>query len=242
MASSVLSLPPDDRTSNRSYMRIVGWALLALGLIDIFYILIGADWMNPVAELRVGGRLAEHALALLLGLLLLLLPAGDKFTPKEARTLSKLSKLGLVLGALYLLLIPFLLLSAFRIQRALTKQTTTWVEQQEKLTQGAIDKLNDIRTHEDVEIFVQPLQFDENMFYEPDLQVLKGNLADRFHEINAGNIERSEEVLGERLGKVWTDTAKWVIASLITAAAFVLMGLKGRRYGRLASAAKQQGK
>ncbi|MBC2596221.1 hypothetical protein H5P28_18285 [Ruficoccus amylovorans] len=240
MSSSLLSLPPDDRTTARSYLRIVGWALLVLGLIDYAYILLGTDWMNPVSEMRTAGRLAEHVLLPLLGVLLLLIPAGDKFTPAEARARARLGKLSLLLAVLNLALVPFVLISGIRIHRALDKQTTAWVEKQEQMTQGAIGKLNDKRSREDVVAFVQPLPLDENMFFEPDLQVLKGNLAERFNEINTGNIERAESSLSARLRQIWTDAFKWTVTALIGAAAFWLIGWKSRRYARLAAAARHK--
>ncbi len=239
MSSSVLSLPSDNRTSTRSFLRIIGWALLLLGLIDYTYILIGTDWMNPVAELRTGGRLAEHIVAPLLGLLFLLIPVGgDKFTVGEARARARLARLSLLLGIFSLALVPFILISAIRIHRAYDKQVSTWVNQQEELTEGAIKKLNDKRSHEEVEAFVRPLPLDENMFYEPDLEVLKENLIENFHEMNTGNIERAKAQLGARLRSVWTDAAKWMLTALIGAVSYWLIGWKGRRYARLAASAK----
>ncbi|QYY36952.1 HpsJ family protein [Ruficoccus sp. ZRK36] len=224
--------------TSRSFLRVVGWALLLLGFIDAVYILIGTDWLNSISELRTGGRLAEHALAPILGMLLLLLPAGDKFTPKEVRTLSRTSKLSLVLAVFSLALVPFILVSAIRIQRAYDRQVTAWVDQQKERTEAAIKQLNDKRTKEDVQAFVQPLPLDEKIFFEPDVEVLKTNISERFHELNDGNIEQAEARLSARLRSVWTDSIKWSLAALINTAVFALLWHRSRRYGRLASSAK----
>ncbi len=95
--------------------RIVGYALLLLTLLDLADIFIPLGFMNPSWELKTIGVLVERVPIPLIGLMLVLAGGLDWRSKWEAGLLKLLSWLALLVGVLYLLLIPVGIMDTIRL-------------------------------------------------------------------------------------------------------------------------------
>ena len=104
--------------------RVVGYALLALSLFDIVNIFIPARFADPVWEFQIATSLVERVPVPLLGLVLVF---GGEAT---LRVLRFLSWACLIVGLLFLLLVPLGISSAWRINQQNQQQFTTQLTRQ----------------------------------------------------------------------------------------------------------------
>lgn len=110
--------------------RRAGYALLALCFIDLLYVLIPPELLNPVWEYQTIGDLVKLVPVPLLALMLIFY--GDTvFRSKPERfALKVLSWATLVIGIIFLLLVPLAISDAVRIHRFNNNQISTQVSQQ----------------------------------------------------------------------------------------------------------------
>lgn len=114
--------------------RLAGYALLALSLLDIINIFVLPGFTNPAWEFQMASNLVERSPVPLIGLVLVLV--GEK----NFRIFQFLSKACLVVGILFLLLLPLVISSAWRIQQQNTDQIfqqKTQIEEFKKQLTGA---------------------------------------------------------------------------------------------------------
>lgn len=114
-----------------SLFRVVGYALLALSLFDIIDIFVPTRFVDPVWEFQIATNLVERVPVPLLGLVLVF--CGET----SQRIFRFLSWACLVVGLLFLLLVPLSISSTWRInqqnQQQFTAQLTRQTAQIEQL-------------------------------------------------------------------------------------------------------------
>lgn len=124
--------------------RIAGYALLALSLFDIVDIFIPARFTNAAWEFQILRNLVERAPVPLLGLVLLLSSA------QSSRIVKFLSWSSLVVGILFLLLIPLGVSSSWRLAQQNQQQLTTQLNQQTAQLQQVQDVLAKATTPQEI--------------------------------------------------------------------------------------------
>ena len=105
----------DNKWWSSSLLRGLGYCLLVLALFDIIDILVPPRFMNPTWEFQVIGSLVERVPVPLLGLGLVFYGAADFQSKRERLPLKFLSWASLLVGVLFLLLIPLLAVDRSRI-------------------------------------------------------------------------------------------------------------------------------
>ncbi len=124
--------------------RIAGYALLALSLFDIVDIFIPVRFTNAAWEFQIVRNLVERAPVPLLGLVLVLSSA------KSSRIVKFLSWSSLVVGILFLLLIPLGVSSSWRLAQQNQQQLTTQLNQQTAQLQQVQDVLAKATTAQEI--------------------------------------------------------------------------------------------
>lgn len=110
--------------------RRVGYALLMLCFIDLLYVLIPPELMNPVWEYQTIGDLVKLVPVPLLSLMLIFYGDTALRSQLERLALRILSWITLAVGIIFLLLIPLTVSDATQIHRFNNNQITTQVSQQ----------------------------------------------------------------------------------------------------------------
>ena len=119
-------------------LRIAGYVLLALSLLDIISIFIPPGFTNPAWEFQMASHLVERSPVPLIGLVFLLI--GEK----NFKVFKFLSRAALVAGILFLLLLPLIVSSAWRIHeggdRQIAQQSAQLQSVRQKLSQAQTDR------------------------------------------------------------------------------------------------------
>lgn len=123
---------------------IAGYALLALSLFDIIDIFVPSRFTDPVWEFQMVRSLVERAPVPLLGLVLVI--AGEK----SSRIVKFLSWASLVVGVLFLLLIPLGASSSWRLSQQSQLQANAQLDQQTAQLQQLQSALSKATTPQEI--------------------------------------------------------------------------------------------
>lgn len=134
--------------SSRSLFRWVGYGLLTLAVFDVINILIPPRLMNPTWEFQTIGALVERVPVPLLGLVLIFYEGANLRGKFEKTVLKVLSWASLVVGVLYLLLIPLALGNTWRINGQNNAQVTAQSSQRLAQIQQIKSQLNNATPQE----------------------------------------------------------------------------------------------
>lgn len=124
--------------------RVAGYALLILSLFDIIDIFIPSRFTDPVWEFQMVRNLVERAPVPLLGLVLVLA------AEKSSRIVKFLSWVSLVVGVLFLLLIPLGISSSWRLAQQNQQQVNTQLTQQTAQLQQVQNVLSKATTAQEI--------------------------------------------------------------------------------------------
>lgn len=125
-----------------SLFRVVGYALLALSLFDIVAVFVPTRFMDPGWEFQMVSNLVERVPVPLLGLVLIF--CGET----NLRIFKFLSWACLVVGLLFLLLVPLGISSTWRIEQRNQQQLTTQITRktaQLQQVKGQLDKATTVQ-------------------------------------------------------------------------------------------------
>lgn len=111
-------------------VRVVGYGLLLMSLVDFLYVLIPADFMDPVWEYQFAGDLVKLVPVPLLALVLVFWGDNVERQDIEWPILKFLSWLTLIFSITLFLLIPLTAANTLRIHRFNNEQISTQVNQQ----------------------------------------------------------------------------------------------------------------
>ena len=142
-SSSVTKLNSNEWWFNPIF-RIAGYGLLALSLFDIVDIFVSPRFADPVWEFQMLTSLVDRAPVPLLGLVLV--EAGEN----NLRIVKFLSWASLVVGVLFILLIPLGVSCTFRIEQQNQLQISTQLSQQTTQLQQMQDQLSKATTVQDI--------------------------------------------------------------------------------------------
>lgn len=131
--------------------RVAGYALLALSLIDIIYIFVPPRFTDPAWEFQMAVNLVERAPVPLLGLVLVF------SSEKNSQILKFLSWASLVVGVLFVLLVPFGISSSVRLDQQNQFRISAQLNQQAAPVKQLKDQLTKATTDNDVEQVLRSL-------------------------------------------------------------------------------------
>ncbi|MEM6612951.1 MAG: HpsJ family protein [Cyanobacteria bacterium P01_C01_bin.72] len=96
-------------------LRLVGYGLLLMALIDLLFLLIPPQLMNPLWEFQTMGTIVERIPVTLLGMVLIYYGEKSDRAPIEAKILKVLSWASLFAAVFLMLMIPLNISNSFRI-------------------------------------------------------------------------------------------------------------------------------
>ena len=96
-------------------LRLVGYGLLLMAIVDIFFLVIPPQLMNPVWEFETMGTIIERVPVTLLGIVLIYYGEKSDRAPIENLLLKVISWLSLIAAILLILMIPLSINNGFRI-------------------------------------------------------------------------------------------------------------------------------
>jgi hypothetical protein len=207
----------------RSYflVSLVGYGLIAFALFDYINILIPLNLTNPVWEFQTIGALVEHAAIPLLGLMLVFFRHQGYIRGLEKNFLGFLSWVSLLVGLLYLLMLPLGVADTWRIYHANKAETITQLSQQSQQIQQLKVQLNQAKTDEQLEKLLANLTPQGRSLKIKNPQAFKDQLLTKISQT-----QRNIKVQANTAGKTQTqllikNSVKWNLGALITGVLFI---------------------
>lgn len=134
--------------------RTIGYGLLVLALFDLMAILIPLRLMNPLWQFQTMGALVERVAVPLLGLVLVFFGEEKFRLPIEQKLLKILPWLCLLVGVLFLLLIPLGVVNTLQVKAINSTQLNNQYDQQKAQFARVERQLNQIKD-QDLENFIK---------------------------------------------------------------------------------------
>jgi len=207
-------------------MRWIGYLLLLLFIFDLFEIFVPPRFTDPEWEFQSLGALVEKVAIPLIAFAFIFQGRQYFRSNWENIALKVLSWASLLLGIVYLLIVPIAVVNAVRIDRANTtlvgEQTTQAVNQ----VQQVKDVLKNIQTPEQMAEFIGNL---DNRGRRPvigDLKQtkeLKSQLSTHLAQTEKNIKSNADKTLSQRRKLLLKSSVKWSVGALLSGSLFVLI-------------------
>lgn len=207
---------------SHSFMPLLGYGLLLFGLFDYIAIIIPPQFTNPAWELKTIGDFVEHVAIPLLGMLLVFYRHQGYIFKLEKRLLGFLSWVCLLVGLLYLLMLPLGVADTWRLYNANKVQVSSRMTQQHQQFEKAKRKLNQAKTDEQIKQVVTSLT--------PTVRSEDIKEPQAFKDQFLTKISEGELQIQIQADKVWTDQSqtllknavKWNLGALVAGVLFIV--------------------
>lgn len=207
--------------------RVAGYALLILSLFDIIDIFIPSRFTDPVWEFQMVRNLVERAPVPLLGLVLVLA------AEKSSRIVKFLSWVSLVVGVLFLLLIPLGISSSWRLAQQNQQQVNTQLTQQTAQLQQVQNVLSKATTAQEINSVLSRLNPQGRPPAINNPQQVKSRLLSQLAEAkNRAQAEAQASRASARLILV-KNALKSLLGALVSGVVFLTLWRKTRRMLRV---------
>lgn len=208
-----------------SRFRIVGYSLLVLALLDFIHILVPPQFMDPMWEFQTIGKLVERVPVPLLGLMLVFYGDAQLRRKREIKLLKFLSWASLIIGVLFLLLIPLLVLDSSRLNNQINDQINSQLNQQvsglqqlqTKVSQGTDKDLNDVvaRLTGNSQIAVK------------NTQEVKSKLLSNITKTKSTVESQVKAAAAQQRLALLKSSAKWLLGAMVSGVLFIYMAFHG---------------
>jgi membrane protein implicated in regulation of membrane protease activity len=207
-------------------LRLIGYGLFILVLIDIADIWIPAQLMNPSWELQAIGSMVEKVPLLWISLALIFLGEYYGYRRSEKLLLKFLSWFALLAGVLYFLFVPLSIFNLVRVDRQNNQRVRTEISQRTPVIQQIKDQVNQVETGEDLS---RALSYLNQAGVYPKiengqkLQEVKAQLVNSIAQSENQLKSQAQATIDSQRLSVTKKSIKWVLGALISG--FLLMGI-----------------
>ena len=214
-----------EAVEQRSHLLLplLGYSLLVFALFDYINIVIPPRFTDPAWELQTIGALVEHIPVPLLGLLFVFYRHQGYIAKLEKNFLGFLSWLCLLVGLLYLLMLPLGFADTWRLYHANRNQVSARLSQQRQKFDEVKGQLNQAKTDQQIQQLVTSLTPQVRL---EDIQNPQAFKEQFIAQINEG--ERRAQVLADSAWANQSQTliknsVKWNLGALVSGTFLVLI-------------------
>ena len=200
---------------------LIGYGLLLLALFDYAYILYSPRFTNPTWELQTIGALVEHVVVPLLGLMFVFYRHEGTISKWEKKILAALSWFSLLVGVLYLLMLPLAVLDTWRLYQFDNTQISAQISQQSQQLQPIKEKLSQAKTDAQIEKLLTSLAPQGSTPKIKSAQAVKDQLLTQIAQTERNMQAEAERVRGDRRQTLLKNSVKWALGALVSGTLFI---------------------
>jgi hypothetical protein len=202
-------------------LRLVGYGLLLMALVDLIFLLIPFKFMNPVWEFQTMGAIIERIPVTLLGIMLIYYGERSDRAPIERFLLRWLSRLSLVAAILLVLMIPLSITNSFRIYYQHQAGINSTVVHQVDLLHSFQEQLKTANSTEEIAQIIEkqspkPINIPKSV----NLQKLKTDIINSLQENQDNLRQQARSMSSKQQGILLKNCIKWNLGALISACLF----------------------
>ncbi len=214
----------DRHLFSLAVIRLVGYGLFLMAVIDFIMLIIPPQLMNPAWELQTTGALVERIPITLLGMALIYYGERNERTPREQFILKWLSWLSLILAIFFFLSIPLNISNTVKIYHSYNAR----VHLQTSQKIDSIDKFRQqIKSANSADLLQTILQQQTpqriNIPASVDRDRLKSNLLDSLVKKEETLRSQAKKSSSQRAYEIIKKSLKWNLGSLISACIFLFI-------------------
>ncbi len=213
---------PIDKEWHYSFLilRPIGYCLLMLALFDIITLFVPLRLMDPTWEVQRIGELVERVPVPLLGLGLVFYQGADLRSKWERLPLQFLSWASLVVGVLFLLLIPLIGVDSARLNDQISAQINPQITQQLSQLEQLDKELGKATTAGDIDSVIARFHL-QGLQPNGNPQQLKNKLLSGIAQAKKTLRTQTEEASTDRRLALLKNSAKWFLGALISGGLFI---------------------
>lgn len=219
--SVYLSVLVEERS--QLVVHLLGYGLLVFALIDYVHIIIPTQFTNPSWELQTIGALVEHAAIPLLGLMLIFFRHEGYIGNLEQNLLKFLSWVSLLVGVLYLLMLPLGITDTWRMYHVIDTQVAAQVSQQSQQLQQVKNQLSQAKTDKQIEQLVVPVDTQGRKLKIQHPQEVKNKFLAKISRTEQSNKLQADSVRTDQTHSLLKNSVKWNLGALVAGTLFVLI-------------------
>jgi hypothetical protein len=230
-----MNITQDRQVFSSGILRLVGYGLLVMALVDILFLLIPPQLMNPVWEFQTMGAIIERIPVTLLGIVLVYYGERSDRAPIEKFILKWLSWLSLVVAILLVLMIPLSITDGFRIYYQHNAEVNHQFVGQIDTIQDFKDKFKTANSLEAIAtVLQQKTEQQINIPDSVDIKKLKSDIEKNL-QTNQENLRaQAKSLRTEKRSLLLKNCLKWNLGALISSILFFFIW-KSTLWARLAT-------
>ena len=222
-------------------VRTVGYGLLLLSLVDYASIFFPVKLMDPVWEIQTVQDLIGQVAAPLLGIVMVFHRQLEFRSKKEAFLIKQISWAALVVGQLYFLLIPILVVSNIHLDNQLNQQVVAQIDQRTEVINRVEQQLDKANSKQALQALVSRLS---GQPLPPELQQktaaeLKSTLSQQLSKAKPTIRPQIESIAQNSRLSLLKKTVKLLMGALICGTLFVYIWHLTKWARRIKSARKK---
>lgn len=202
---------------------LLGYGLLLFALFDYIHIVIPPRFTNPLQEFQMIGAVVEHAVVPLVGLIFIFYRTQGYVKKLEKKLLGFFSWASLLVGILYLLIIPLCVADAWRIYYANNAQIAYQSSQQSQHFQEIKRQLDETITDEQVTKLASELIPQIRSPHIKNTQAFKDQLRGQVSQAEKSMQIRAYTARTNQMQSLIKDSVKWNLGALVSGILFILI-------------------
>ncbi|MBV8884283.1 MAG: HpsJ family protein [Chroococcidiopsidaceae cyanobacterium CP_BM_RX_35] len=203
-------------------LRTVGYGLLILALLDVVATFVPSKFTDPNWEFQTVGSLVEPVPIPLLGLVLVFYGAANNRRRWEKPVLKSFSWAALLVGLLFLLLIPLAITNIGRLDALKNLQVSDQSAQQlsqlqqlgDQVRTGTIQDINNLINHSSIQFYLPPLD-------AKDPQKFKNQILAEIAQAKKQVQIQAEMSKAQNHTMLLKNSLKWSLGALVSAVLFI---------------------
>ena len=205
-------------------LRLVGYGLLLMAVVDVLFLLIPFQLMNPLWEFQTVGAIVERIPVTLLGIVLVYYGEKSDRAPIETLILKCLSWLSLVAAVLLLLVIPLNISNGFRIYHQQNATVNAqYINQKDTLEQFKSQLSAANSTAEIGAVLQQQAKQDVNIPQSVNTAQLKKSILTNLQNNQDTITNQAQAFKNQKRSLLIKKCLKWNLGALIAAILFFLI-------------------
>lgn len=205
-------------------LRLVGYGLLVMAIVDVFFLVIPPQLMNPLWEFQTVGAIVERIPVTLLGIVLIYYDERGDRAPIETFILKALSWLSLIAAILLVLMIPLNISNSFRIYHQQNATVNAQYVNQKDAIQKFKEQLKAANSKDEIGAVLQQQAKEEvNIPDSVNTQKLKTDIITNLQNNQDNITSQTKSFKAEKRAWLIKQCLKWNLGALIAAILFFMI-------------------
>jgi hypothetical protein len=202
--------------------RLIGYTLLLLSLLDYVTILLPPQLTNIAWEFQAIGQMVDHVWALLLGLVFVFLYGQNTIINiRQMSILKLLSWMSLLIGIIYILLVPLGINNSLTLYKGINNQFTTQETQQQEQLQKINEKLNLTDSPEQLHNLAKNLRIENESAPSQSTKELKTKISQRIETAVQDAKISAKATKGQQIKNLIKEALRINLGALISGVCFI---------------------